>query len=454
MSSFSKKGSGEQNPEKTFQEEKSSGTHEVHDDSFMQQDMFDGIDRWLLETNGIYSINDYSSMKNILTATNYIHVLKSLDELLKRDARRKEDGFPKKIRFGKIIKPAKGGKNKVIFIPTVVEERLIHDTRPQNQEQTTGGSGEGEEGEVIGEEPIHSTPKGEGTGAGEGDDGLHEIESTAYDLGKIISAELQLPNLKDKGKKRALNKYIYDLTDKNRGFGQVLDKKATLRKIIETNLALGNIPSVENIDPNNLLVTPRDKVYRVLSKERDYESQAVVFFVRDYSGSMDGKPTELVVSQHLLVYVWLMYQYENNVETRFILHDASAKEVEDFYSYYNTSVAGGTKIVSAYKLINEIVDNENLASDYNIYVFQGTDGEDWDNEGKDALEELKKILTYVNRMGITIAESTYGSANATVVERYIKNSGLLDQKDLLRLDSMKDDSGQDRILEGLKSLLS
>jgi uncharacterized sporulation protein YeaH/YhbH (DUF444 family) len=32
------------------------------------------------------------------------------------------------------------------------------------------------------------------------------------------------------------------------------------------------------------------------SREKDFESQAMVFFVRDYSGSMVGKTTELVVA--------------------------------------------------------------------------------------------------------------------------------------------------------------
>ena len=60
------------------------------------------------------------------------------------------------------------------------------------------------------------------------------------------------------------------------------------------------------------------RIYRILSKEKDYESQAVVFFVRDYSGSMGGKPTELVVNQHVLIYSWLIYQYQNQVETSVI----------------------------------------------------------------------------------------------------------------------------------------
>ena len=119
-----------------------------------------------------------------------------------------------------------------------------------------------------------------------------------------------------------------------------------------------------------------------LSKEKDYESQAMVFLLRDYSGSMTGKPTEVVVTQHVLIYSWLLYQYEKQVETRFILHDTEAKEVPDFYTYYNSSVAGGTRIESAYRLVNKIVEEENLEKDYNIYVFHGTDGDDWDSDGE------------------------------------------------------------------------
>jgi len=46
-----------------------------------------------------------------------------------------------------------------------------------------------------------------------------------------------------------------------------------------------------------------------------------------------------------------------------------AKEVKDFYAYYNFKVAGGTRVASAYKMVNEIVNTENLVQNYNIYVF-------------------------------------------------------------------------------------
>jgi uncharacterized sporulation protein YeaH/YhbH (DUF444 family) len=181
----------------------------------------------------------------------------------------------------------------------------------------------------------------------------------------------------------------------------------------------------------------------------------MVFFLRDYSGSMYGKSTELVVSQHVLIYSWLIYQYTRQVETRFILHDTEAKEVPDFYTYYNSAVAGGTRVASAYRLVNEIVKNENLVQDYNIYVFHGTDGDDWDKDGKEALPELEKILTYVNRMGITIAEHESNVQSITAVEGYVKESKLLEEKPkLLRLDVMSESDDEPRLIEGIKKLIS
>ncbi|RJP79444.1 MAG: DUF444 family protein [Desulfobacteraceae bacterium] len=386
----------------------------------------------------------------------FASALRSLDELLERDKQREEDNFPRKIRVGRLVKPGKGGKNNVIIVPTTVEEKFIHDPSfGKEEEDTMGGAGEGEEGDILGEQPLRPEDGQDASGPGEGEGGAHEIESSAYDLGRILSEQFELPNLKDKGKKRSLTRYNYDMTDKNRGFGQILDKKATLRKVLETNIALGNLPDPSNIDPTRFIIAPSDKVYRVLSREKDYESQAIVFFLRDYSGSMSGKPTSLVVAQHVLIYSWLVYQYAMQVESRYILHDTEAKEVPDFYTYYNAKVAGGTKVSSAYKLVNEIVEKDNLAKNYNIYIFHGTDGDDWDTDGKESVPELQKMTTYANRIGITIAERSYGSKKESEVEKYIKKSNILTQKPkLVRMDVLQEDADEPRLIEGIKHLLS
>ena len=409
----------------------------------------------------LYDWDDLRLLQNAtppqLVAMSSVH---SLDHLLERDRQREEDGFPRKIRVGKMIKSGRDGDDKVVVVPTTVEEKFIHDQVQVNEEgegegEAEGGAGEGEEGEVIGEQPVRQEQGGGEGGAGQGEGGSHELESNAYDLGRILTEQFQLPNLKDKGKKRSLTRYTYDLTDKNRGFGQFLDKKATLRRVILTNIALQRIARQQQIDTQRLLISPRDRVYRILSREKDYESQAMVFFVRDYSGSMSGKPTELIVNQHILIYSWLAFQYENQVKSRFILHDTEAKEVENFHTYYNSRVAGGTQVSAAYKLVNHIVEEENLARDYNIYIFHGTDGDDWDTKGEEALPELKKMLVYAARIGITIAENGYGVSGKSEVERYLRKSGLLEERsDLLRMDVIDKESKEGRLIEGIKRLIS
>jgi uncharacterized sporulation protein YeaH/YhbH (DUF444 family) len=409
---------------------------------------------------GIYDYNDLTMLQGMPPPQDptYTMQLRSMDELLERDKQREEDGFPRKIRVGKLIKPGRSGKDKVVVVPTTVEEKFVHHTptdEDSDEGQAGGGVGDGQEGEVIGEQPVHQ-PGGEGAGgAGQGEGGQHEMESSAYDLGKILTEKFELPNLKDKGKKRALSRYTYDLTDKNRGYGQVLDKKATLRQVVETNINLGNLPDPGNIDPTSFLVSPADRIYRILSREKDYESQAMVFFMRDYSGSMSGKPTEVVVGQHILIYSWLLFQYARQVESRFILHDTEAKEVPDFYTYYNSKVAGGTKVASAFKLVNELVEKENLAKDYNIYVFHGTDGDDWDTNGRETLPAIERMLEYTNRLGITIARNTYSTTIDTDMERYLKRAGILEKRPHeIRMDTMQEDAGEPRIIEGIKKLIS
>ncbi|MFT5232297.1 MAG: uncharacterized sporulation protein YeaH/YhbH (DUF444 family) [Candidatus Krumholzibacteriia bacterium] len=406
-----------------------------------------------------YAFGDLSIIQAMGTPRgSYTAHIGSLEELMERDKQREEDGFPRKIRIGKLVKPSRGGQNKVVVVPSTVEEKFIHDPNflQDPDGEGIGGSGDGAEGEVIGEQPVRPQEgEGEGTGPGKGDASNHELESNAYDLGKILTEQFALPNLQDKGKKRSLTRVSYDLTDRNRGTGQLLDKRATLRQIVRTNIALGRLNPEEEFDTSEFLVSPRDKIYRILSPEKDLESQAMVFFLRDYSGSMSGKPTEVIVNQHVMIYSWIMYQYAGQVESRFILHDTEAKEVDDFYTYYNSRVAGGTKVAAAFTLVNEIVKRENLARDFNIYVFHGTDGDDWDTEGEESLPEIEKMMTYASRIGVTIAENSYGSSGNTEVEKYLKGSGLLEKKrNLIRLDVMNESAEEPRIIQGIKSLIS
>ncbi len=404
-----------------------------------------------------YDHRDNNHLLNFSAESTTLSRLFTLDKLLERDKLREKDGFPRKIKLGKLVKPSKSGNDKTIIIPTTSEEKFYHwNGEPAGSEgPATGGNGDEEEGEVIGEEPLRDE-EGEGTGAGHGKGGEHGEGAEAYEIGRILTEQFELPNIKDKGKKTSLTKFTYDLTDKLKGGGQILDKKSTLKQVIKTNLALGNIVLNKPPDSTKFVIAPNDRVYHVFSRERDFESQAMVFFLRDYSGSMQGKPTEVIVTQHIYIHSWLVYQYKRQVESRFIVHDTDAMEVPDFYTYYNKSVAGGTEIASAYKLVNKIVEEEHLAKDYNIYVFHGTDGDDWEDEESEAITELEKILKYASRFGLTVAKNNYYSRGETVVESYIKESGLLEKyPDILHMDVFNsDDATEERIIQSIKVLIS
>ncbi len=105
----------------------------------------------------------------------------------------------------------------------------------------------------------------------------------------------------------------------------------------------------------------------------------------------------------------------------------------------------------------KIIEEEQLAKDYNIYIFHGTDGDDWEYKGEKTISAIKQMLPAINRLGITVAKNSWGtSQKKTTVEQYIDNSGLLKEKaSLIKLDSMvAANATEERIIEGIKKLLS
>jgi hypothetical protein len=65
------------------------------------------------------------------------------------------------------------------------------------------------------------------------------------------------------------------------------------------------------------------------------------------------------------------------------------------------------------------------------------------------------MLSYANRVGITIAQHAHTEGQRTEVEKYVRKSGLLEDKPkLLRLDVMREDADEPRLIEGIKTLIA
>ena len=90
----------------------------------------------------------------------------------------------------------------------------------------------------------------------------------------------------------------------------------------------------------------KDIRYRSWKEIKSPQSNAVIVFMMDVSGSMGEEQKELVRLESFWIDTWLRKNYEG-IESRYIVHDVSAKEV-DKHTFYHLREDVGTKISSAF----------------------------------------------------------------------------------------------------------
>ena len=69
------------------------------------------------------------------------------------------------------------------------------------------------------------------------------------------------------------------------------------------------------------------------------------------------------------------------------------------------SIGGGTNISSGYALIDTLLETEYNPDEWNLYIFQGTDGENFTDDTALCIEILQqKLLKHLNLLGINIVQ--------------------------------------------------
>jgi sporulation protein YhbH len=263
------------------------------------------------------------------------------------------------------------------------------------------GQGEGQVGTPLGR-GDEQVPGNAGDAPGEH---LVEVDVALDELAQILGEELELPNIEAKGKKNIS-------ADKDRYTGISDTGPESLRHFKRTyKQALKRQIVTQNYDPDDPMIIPirEDKRYRTWKVTQEPESNAVIIYMMDVSGSMGDEQKEIVRIESFWLDTWLNYQYKN-LETRYIIHDAVAREV-DRETFYHTRESGGTIISSAYKLADKLIADTYNPSDWNIYIFHFSDGDNWGEIDTDeCLALLKEILLpRVNLFCYGQVESPYGS---------------------------------------------
>jgi uncharacterized sporulation protein YeaH/YhbH (DUF444 family) len=310
------------------------------------------------------------------------------------------------ITKGEIL--GKKGKDVVsIPLPQIQIPRFRY-----GHKQTGGvGQGDGEEGTVLAPGAV----EGDGTGQAGSDPAEHvlEVDITIEELAEILGEELELPRIEPRGKHR-LEAEKSRYTGVHRvGPESLRHFKRTYKAALKRQIASGTY------DPGRPVVIPirEDRRYRSWKVAWIPESNAVILYIMDVSGSMGEEQKEIVRIESFWIDTWLQSQYDG-LEVRYITHDAAAREV-DRHTFFHTRESGGTMISSAYKLCAEMIEADYSTGEWNIYPFHFSDGDNWSTDDTKACMDLlkEKILPFVNQFGYGQVESPYGSG------QFIKDLG-------------------------------
>jgi len=271
------------------------------------------------------------------------------------------------------------------------------------QKQTGGvGQGEGDAGDPLGK---GDGPPGAGQAGDQGGDHLLEVEITMDELAQILGEELKLPRIEPKGKEKIIAHKDRYTGIRSTGPESLRHFRRTFKQAMRRQIAAGTY------DPKNPIIVPvrEDKRYRSWRSDPLPQSNAVILYMMDVSGSMGDEQKEIVRIESFWLDTWLRSQYQG-IESRYIIHDAMAKEV-DRETFFRTRESGGTMISSAYKLCAKLIDDDYPPSQWNIYPFHFSDGDNWSVDDTVACIELLKtqILPRVNQFAYGQVESPYGS---------------------------------------------
>jgi uncharacterized sporulation protein YeaH/YhbH (DUF444 family) len=140
---------------------------------------------------------------------------------------------------------------------------------------------------------------------------------------------------------------------------------------VEIHHLRARLNAIPFIDPFDLRYTNRIKVPKP-------STQAVMFCILDVSGSMDEEKKDIAKRFFVLLYMFLTRAYDK-IEVVFIRHHTSATEVDE-EEFFNSRESGGTVVSSALHLLMKVMQERYPAGDWNSYVAQASDGDNWEND--------------------------------------------------------------------------
>ena len=283
------------------------------------------------------------------------------------------------------------------------------------------GQGDGDVGDPVGK-PGDGPGGSGGAGSEPGSEHFLEVEVALDELAEMLGDELELPRIEPKGTANIVSEKSKYNSIRQTGPESLRHFKRTYLNALRRQISTG---SYEPSDPR-IIPIKSDRQYRSWNDVPLPQVNACVIYMMDVSGSMTDEQKEIVRTEAFWIDTWLGSQYEG-IETRYIIHDAVAKEVDE-NTFYHTRESGGTRISSAYKVCTELIQREFPIDDWNIYCFQFSDGDNWGDDNRQAFELLSDhLLPAANIFCYGQVESPYGSGDfiEALRKQYSENDTLI-----------------------------
>lgn len=301
------------------------------------------------------------------------------------------------------------GKNKKYKIPIrgIKEYEFIYG---RSTKGVATGTGEEKRGDKIGEGGRPSGKGSSGAGNSPGED-IYETEITLEELLDYIIEDLHLPNLD----KKKYSEILVDSTSKKRGYQKYgirprLAKKKTVMCKIARKQGKKRAMREADIDEELGRFPFREedlRYYKVKNKPKR-ESNAVLVFIMDVSGSMDNTKKYLARSFFFVISKFIRRKY-NNIAFEFISHTTVAKRVDE-YEFFHKAESGGTYISSGLNLALEIIHEKYPPEMWNIYPLYASDGDNWAEDNERAMKAVNELCDISSMFGyIELLPSTYST---------------------------------------------
>jgi sporulation protein YhbH len=278
-------------------------------------------------------------------------------------------------------------RGKIVKVPVRGLELPHIRFDPNDRKRVGQGQGGTQPGDVIARAPGQN---GQGVGKQAGQEpgvDYYEAEFTVEELAQMVFEDLHLPNLQDKGVKQIPSDVLDFNSRAKRGLAGNLDRKRTMLEALKRNARQNN--------PNRWEIREEDKRFKTWEVVTEPQRNAVIFAMRDVSGSMGEFEAYICRSFYFWMLRFLRTKYAN-CEIVFITCHTEAKEVDET-AFFSLGDSGGTRMSSAYALAIDIINKRYNPREWNIYPFLFSDGYNWGDQ--ECVELVRRMLGVSNLIG-------------------------------------------------------